>query len=873
VQTSERDNNEHKAKSTSKITNISLCYNHLPFSEIFYDSNKCYRKVQIPAECLELFDYLLNEIHQVKVTSIDEHLDPADIAISQRPISEWLDTLKNEGFNIELFGKFMLSDEINRLWNGDISIREVYKESIENNFSTRQFLEAIYIQDSSFQESLLKDVLQCLSERAILLNTAGGVNLRDRFRAAGSTMVDYYNTALEAIRGWIDREFYTEVVTIDMDFKIEQTNIIYYENKTLDEIVTTQLQRTLPNEDALRSAKTEFRRDKMLFSENPEDFVDNLKDDQIGKDVLTKPKDATKNFVSALTKDYLESIVHGFREEETALVRKFQNDIKEIARDKFEYFDHQLEYHQMKECEKILKEGISVGYYQHTKDIVLLFRVEESLKPFQKMASDAKKEVKECEDKDKRLIEKGQKILKDSQTVSFFASKYNGSDRSLADAIERLDNKINLEKGFMASTWDNFKKREEKVEELGNVFTKHKCRLEQIEAEIDSIQQKIIDINKLKFEIDNIKEFRKIFKDTSESLTNFRQFEVKEDHFYGGGGANVTVELDDLKKLSDISNDENRVQFIDEKIPLFNEQAVIADKQLYKKTEGFGPLNNNLHPKELIERKNVLVKKLKILHKSREEALKDYKNWEKKVQKGNDEEKRVAAEINEYDDRIKKLEKAKKAIKGVHYARSCNKDKLAFANEKIKMANHTIRQQKRLLRLDPDKEFTGGDYSRSAVKAYVLKEAFKDNYKKIRFNFKSTLERADRNAFKDYAVRQMREEYGTEIAKHLAKKLEWASLEELDKNQIEEKISADCIKLITKQIDDEAKALADDEIEKVLKSVAQEMFTDMFNKDFNLANHWRENYMDAAISSDERKAEDAKADADSGPKIINVWEY
>jgi len=120
----------------------------------FYETSRirvvCHKNLQIPTECVEIFNYLLNEPQQIKLPPIDEEFDPAEIAILQRPISEWENILKDEGFNIETFGEFILSAEANLPWKGKTSITKIYQQSIQNNSSTGDFLSIIYSQAITF---------------------------------------------------------------------------------------------------------------------------------------------------------------------------------------------------------------------------------------------------------------------------------------------------------------------------------------------------------------------------------------------------------------------------------------------------------------------------------------------------------------------------------------------------------------------------------------------------------------------------------------------------------------------------------------------------------------------------------------------------
>ena len=65
--------------------------------------------MKVQAECLEIFDFLLAEIREIESVTSTEEINTDDLIKLDRPLSEWDDVLKSNGFESKLLQEFLLS--------------------------------------------------------------------------------------------------------------------------------------------------------------------------------------------------------------------------------------------------------------------------------------------------------------------------------------------------------------------------------------------------------------------------------------------------------------------------------------------------------------------------------------------------------------------------------------------------------------------------------------------------------------------------------------------------------------------------------------------------------------------------------------------
>lgn len=130
--------------------------------------------MKVQAECLEIFDFLLAEIREIESVISTEEINTDDLIKLDRPLSEWDDVLKSNGFKSKLLQEFLLSAEVLELWKGEEPLIAIYQQAIEKSLTTGDFLVLLFSQDPKFLESLLNLVSPLLSERAELMEVAAG---------------------------------------------------------------------------------------------------------------------------------------------------------------------------------------------------------------------------------------------------------------------------------------------------------------------------------------------------------------------------------------------------------------------------------------------------------------------------------------------------------------------------------------------------------------------------------------------------------------------------------------------------------------------------------------------------------------------------
>jgi hypothetical protein len=94
---------------------------------------------------------------------------------SDLPLTEWHNILINEGFELQGLANFFCSDDFVRTWQGPGNPGNFYSQSILEALTTADFIEKLCLEQSQYMHEVLKAVEIKITERDVLMNTAGGL--------------------------------------------------------------------------------------------------------------------------------------------------------------------------------------------------------------------------------------------------------------------------------------------------------------------------------------------------------------------------------------------------------------------------------------------------------------------------------------------------------------------------------------------------------------------------------------------------------------------------------------------------------------------------------------------------------------------------
>ena len=810
--------------------------------------------MKVQAESLEIFDFLLAEIREIESVTNTEEINTDDLIKLDRPLSEWDDVLKSNGFESKLLQEFLLSAEVLELWKGEEPLIAIYQQAIEKSLTTGDFLVLLFSQDPKFLESLLNLVSPLLSERADLMEVAAGklgkkgdvlVGLGAYYGTAllvgavvayknRKTIVpevrELYTTASEAISNnhYVDRllkftkiraeQQLKEVVFADIkgDYGVK-IDFPEFSNKDKFELALKLIDPgPLPK---LSSGEVvELRRDVRVDRLNPEEFCLELKA-YLSKNFNIKPND----YLTVLRTEY----------------------DKVVAEAEEEFFD---------ELDKIIEAQIRSDRVYRNKiyegggltDIVL----KRERRILVELAKD--ESVKENFDQWLSRVDTGERMV---QLRSEFAQTEENITTLKAEHLATLDEIKTIEGKKGVSLPDLQKQAKVLTKDYDDLERLYKDELEVQKVTKTNLDEQLADYMTCRSEIERLRpvynEMKELEKVTSERLAQV----IKDELVIGDKLGNLN-----LKGL----NSETREDFEQQSRKLISDYQ----QKVGERTELSEKLKNLLSQDSEIKKFEIQLdsfahsaKKVELIRELEVSSSAKLKVLKGKIENITVEVKEVNALESELTPLYSKSTGILNQIKEAEINNNITKDRIDALSTEFTQFNKNIMESPIFVERSEwmsaaekmNHDFIRINAKTKACQAFKLCDNLENSLANARLNIRNKLKYADINAFKDWInstnlpkLKYIQKTFGSDIAQMVKDKAKISD----DLPEIEEQIvvefGPEALDQIKLAIDSELAQVLDDTLEPIVKTEAHEIFKEIWTAEEGVENDL-DNYFDNLV--------------------------